>query len=295
MKSPTARSLSQLYLTLVPIISAVLGFGVGHVSYQVYLPLWLLNVSLMVSAAWILGFRYVGDPDPVRKQLAVGAFFQLVPWILVSMFSGLGPPPETFAGWTETATGQQIRYFMLIVAGICIAFGFVMLRDSLRRSEENLYSLIGAAGILMAIPVFIVNMAFWGFFLTELFKTLVASRSEVIPDWVRPIRQLFGMLSVVEVALTYLATAAFARSLRLVGWFGKAATRVYIGLSLLAFLIIVLSAFLPEPFVTAGFAVSIPAFPFLMPYFMGINLLKQVGRDRAFIPQTGFSDPVHQV
>jgi hypothetical protein len=44
-------------------------------------------------------------------------------------------------------------------------------------------------------------------------------------------------------------------------------------MSLLAFILIALSAFLPEPFVTAGFVVSIPAIPFLMPYFIDVHLL----------------------
>jgi hypothetical protein len=47
--------------------------------------------------------------------------------------------------------------------------------------------------------------------------------------------------------------------------------------SLVAFVLIILSAYLPEPFVTAGFAVSIPAAPFLMPYFIGVHLLRKAG------------------
>jgi hypothetical protein len=46
--------------------------------------------------------------------------------------------------------------------------------------------------------------------------------------------------------------------------------------SLLAFVIIILSAFFQEK-LSIGFIVSIPAFPFLMPYFIGVNLLRKTG------------------
>jgi hypothetical protein len=96
-------------------------------------------------------------------------------------------------------------------------------------------------------------------------------------EWFKPVRVLFGMISLVEVALTYLAITFFAISMSRVGWLGKTSSKVYILISLLGFILIVLSAFLPEPYVTAGFAVSIPAIPFLMPYFMGIVLLSRTG------------------
>lgn len=271
------RNIAQIYLSLVPFISALLGFVVGHTSYKIYLPVWIANVVLMIAASWTLGLHVCRDKNEEKKQLAKSAFFLIVPWILVSMFAGLGPPPETAAGWVESATEQQIRYFMLVIAGVFIAFGFVGLSDKLKNSGEPFFSLLGLTSIFIAIPLFIINMLYWGFFLPELFKIQIASATESLPDWFIPIRKLFGLMSVVEVALTYIATVTFAISLKLTGWFGKKACFIYILLSLLGFLFIVLSAFLPEPFITGGFAVSIPAIPFLLPYFIGINLLRSVG------------------
>jgi len=60
-----------------------------------------------------------------------------------------------------------------------------------------------------------------------------------------------------------------------VGFISSFSSKIYLLISLFGFMVIVLSAFLPEPFVTAGFAVSIPAVPFLMPYFMGVNMLSK--------------------
>ena len=68
------------------------------------------------------------------------------------MFAGLGPPPQTAIEWTATATEQQVRYFMLVICGVFIAFGFVGLRDILKTKGENFYSLLALTAVLIAIP-----------------------------------------------------------------------------------------------------------------------------------------------
>ncbi len=268
------RNASRIYLLLVPFLTAAFGFSLGKTNYTFYLPIWTINVFVMVLASWILGLHVINKKSD-KTPLATGAFFLIVPWILVSMFFGLGPPPETASGWVATATEQQVRYSMLTVAGVFIALGFTLLKEKLKNEGESYYSLLGFVAIIIAIPLFILDMLFWGFSLTESFKILVSTNSEKLPDWFKPLRVLFGMISLVEVALTYLAITFFAFSMSRVGWLSKTSSKVYILISLLAFILIVLSAFLPEPFVTAGFAVSIPAIPFLMPYFIGINLLSR--------------------
>jgi len=275
MKS--TRFAGWLYLLFVPIWVSILGFGLGKISAAYYLPVWLINVLLMVLACWVVGLRaqYI---QPEKKLFIAGAFFWIVPWILISMFFGLGPPPDTPAGWAGTASEQQLRYFMLSIAGIFIALGFSLLKEKLKQEGENFYSLLGVVAIQMALPLFLLDMLFWGFSLTESFKILVSSQSEKFPEWFSPIRKLFGMISVVEVALTYLATLFFSIAMYRTGWLSRTASRVYAGVSLVAFILIILSAFLPDPFITAGFAVSIPAIPFLMPYYMGIHLLKLAGK-----------------
>ncbi len=270
------RKASRIYLWLVPVLVVIFGFSLGKTNYSFYLPIWILNVVLMVMTSWILGLHVINDKNRT-KHIAVGAFCLIVPTILVSMFFGLGPPPETPEGWVASSAEQQVRYSMLTTAGIFIVFGFALLKEKLKNDGENYYSLLGSIAITIAIPLFILDMLFWGFSLTESFKILVATNTDKMPEWFKPVRQIFTMISVVEVALTYLATAFFSVSLNLTGKLSKTSKNIYVVLSLFAFLIIILSSFLPEPFGTAGFAVSIPAIPFFMPYFIGINLLKREG------------------
>jgi len=280
MTSRTSKLTSYIYLLLVPIVAAGLGFGVGHVSYKFYLPIWLFNVFLMTLASWSLGLNVINRKNADGKQLALTAFFLIIPWILISMFAGLGPPPETAAEWTATAKEQQVRYFMLVIGGVFVCFGFVGLRQSLKLKGENFYSLLSVTAILIAIPLFILNMLYWGFYLTELFNFQASSNTSSFPDWVQPVRQLFGLVSVTEVALTYLATFLIVLAMRKTGWLSKASSAVYFLFSLLAFTTIILSAFLTETFKIPGFAVSIPAFPFLMPYFIGVNALRDIGNNK---------------
>ena len=269
------RNVSQVYLSLVPLLGIIFGFGVGYISYKIYLPIWIINVCLMVTAAWFLGGHVIKNNDAERKHFAAGAFSLIVPWIIISMFFGLGPPPATHAGWVETATEQQARYLMLVIAGLFIAFGFSVLREKLKDTKGGFYSLLGYTAIMIAIPLFIINMIYWGTYLVELFKIVVASGSEKMPEWFSPTNKIFGLISLVEVALTYLATAAFAASLRAAGWLSKTSCSIYVAISFLGFLIMALSFI--KPLETVSNIASIPAIPFLMPYFMGINLLRRAG------------------
>ena len=93
------------------------------------------------------------------------------------------------------------------------------------------------------------------------------------PDWVLPLATQFYFINMIVAALAYIATAAFAVSLKKAGWFRPMACNIYIIISLVFLLLDILPPSFPEPFATLSYIVSIPAFPFFMPYFMGVNLL----------------------
>ena len=195
------------------------------------------------------------------------------------MFFGLGPPPETAAAWVTTATEQQARFIMLIIAGIFIVLGFAVLREKLKITAGGLYSLIGFTALMVAIPLFIFNMIFWSAYLPELFKIMTASRLEKSPEWFQPVKYEINLLTPVEVAITYVGVAVFAAAIHSAGWFNKTASLIYISVCFVAFMITVLpysSQLLPVPF----FIVTIPAVPFAVAYYIGINLLRKAGNKK---------------
>lgn len=274
---PVSRSLSYYYLALVPFVGAVVGFTVAPVRPAVYVPLWGLNVLLMAGAAWWLGAPGLRRGDAPQRATGVAAGLLAAPWLLLSLLFGMGPPPATAAGYAAAATEQQLRYGLLVASGLLVLGGFALLREQLKARGENLYSLLGQTALSVALPLFILNMLYWHSYLAEAFQGFGAAGSR--PAWYGPLRSLFGAISTVEVALIYLATAAFAVSLRTAGWFSPTAGRLYGFFGLLGAVLALMPAAEPDPVATAGFVVSVPAIPLIMPYLIGIHLLRRIGNN----------------
>ncbi|PQA55689.1 hypothetical protein [Siphonobacter curvatus] len=272
------QALSRFYLTLVPFLAAAVALAIGHSKPQLYLPIWLVHALLMVIAVRHLGKNCLTSLDPQQRQRGAIALLVIIPWTFFTVFAGMGPPPTSIADWVATATEQQIRYALLIAGGISITAGFALLANQLRQSGEKTYGLLGLLAMGIALPLFILNMAYWGSFLVESFTHFSGVSMAKRPDWYLAMRALFTWISGVEVALFYLATAGFAQALQSIGWFKARACRLYLIFSLAGALLSVLPPFSIEPLVIATYLVSIPAFPFIMPYLMGLHLLNLANR-----------------
>jgi hypothetical protein len=280
MKSLSLKQkLSLIYLCFVPLIVVAIGFGVGHVSYKIYLPVWIVNACLMITAAWNLGAHRLSNGNSQTKQQVITALLLFAPWLLFSIFAGMGPPPATLQGWVETAAEQQVRYTILIAGGILFALGSALLKVKLQAAGENIYSAMASAAINLALPLFIINMAFWGYYLTDAFRVFILQGAAKRPDWYGPVKSLFYVISIAEVLLLYLGTVLFAVSLKVTGLFNLVACRYYITFGLVGVVLVVLPPSWPEPFGTAGYFVAIPAIPFVMPYLIGVHLLKHIKTD----------------
>ena len=96
---------------------------------------------------------------------------------------------------------------------------------------------------------------------------------------------MFVILLDVACLLTYLATAAFAASFGRIRWLGRGATRAYVAANLIALLCLVLRGMsFPDPaalstpwYTRPGFVAGIPAIPFIMPFLLGVVLLRRAG------------------
>jgi hypothetical protein len=272
------QKLSRVYLWLVPVATVAIGFGIGHVSYKVYLPIWVLNACLMVIAAYHLGVRQLWGDGKAGKQQAITALLLLTPWLMFSVFAGMGRPPLTIQGWVNTAAEQQIRFSILIAGGILLLLGTALLKTRLQAKGENLYSVLAFTTVSIAIPLFIINMAFWGYYLTDAFREFDPTPGAKRPDLYVSEKSLFYVISVAEVALIYLSTILFAASLKTAGMLSRSAFRWYIGCGLAGMVLVIIPPTWPDPFGTLGFLVAIPAIPFIMPYLIGVRLLRPLER-----------------
>lgn len=280
MKSLTFKQkLSLVYLCLVPLVVMAIGFGMGHISYKIYLPVWIVNACFMITAIWNLGARNFSSDNRETKHQVVTALMLFMPWLFFSIFAGMGPPPATLQGWVNSAAEQQIRYTILIAGGILFALGSALLKVKLQAAGENLYSVMASAAINLSLPLFIINMAFWGYYLTDAFRVFIQSGVSKRPDLHGPIKSLFYVISIAEVLLMYLGTVFFAVSLKVTGLFNPVACRYYIIFGLIGMVLVLLPSYWPEPFGTAGYLVAIPAIPFIMPYLIGVHLLKHAKDD----------------
>jgi hypothetical protein len=272
------RNISQVYFILVPILASAIGLGIGYVSYKIYLPIWIINVCLMIMATWILSVPAIRSGDIEKKHIVACTSLLIVPWMFISMIAGLGAPPfGKPAVWLASITEQEIRYIILIIAAVLYALGFAILREKLKPTKGNLYSLLGSTVIQIAIPLFLIDMIFLSYYVEEMYRIMAKSSLEKIPEWALPMANQSRYIPIVEGSLIYIATAAFAASLKTAGWLKPTACNIYIIMSLLGVLLNMLPPSVPEPLATISFIATIPAALFVMPYLMGINLLRRAG------------------
>lgn len=269
------QKLSRAYLWLVPPVTMAIAFGIGSVSYKFYLPVWGLNACLIIFSAYNLGAHRLWKQNGTGRQQVITALLLFIPWLLFSIFAGMGPPPSSLQGWVNSAAEQQTRYTILIAGGILLLLGAALLKTRLQEAGENLYSVLAFAALSIAMPLFIINMAFWGYYLTDAFRLFAANPTAKRPDLYVAVKSLFYVISVAEVVLIYLGTLFFAVALKITSALSKPAFRWYMGCSLIAILLELMPPYWPEPFGTGGYLVAIPAIPFIMPYLIGINLLRK--------------------
>jgi hypothetical protein len=135
-----------------------LAFIVGHISFKLYIPLWLLNALLM----WLATQALLKNGNHFSKSIA---WCLIIPWMLIAVFGGMGPPPETATAWAALAVEQILRYTILIFAGLITAVGFFRMNAFLAKTKGRIFARLGTVLIAVAIPLFIVNMAYWGYYL----------------------------------------------------------------------------------------------------------------------------------
>lgn len=254
------------YMLSVPVLVTLLAFLIGHVSGWIYIPLWLLNLAVMAYCTRVL-VRFNGE---VKLNKLVYLIF---PWMLFSVFAGMGPPPDTASGWATLATEQVFRYTILIIGGISVAIGFCRLRGFLEEATNNSFGKWASVLMWIAIPLFVLNMSYWGYFLTTIFVKYNTIGGPTKPHWIGTLGEVFTIVRMIEVTLIYLATAAFAIALRLSGRFSKTGSRIYIFCCCLGASFNLVPGTLLGPLAIANYLSYIPAFTLLMPYLMALNLL----------------------
>ena len=273
----TVRRVSHVFLCLVPFLCFVV---VGVRAFRVpgvYQAAGVAYFAAIALAAWTLGARVIRTDAQDRRLLALAGILLVTPFALVALlWVGLGGP------WQASPTENQMRYLVLMVMATGVTGGFVVLREALSEAGERFYATLGFAAIILSGPLYLIwnTFAFATFFGKE--------HAGEVPAAIVSLRDMTDVLLFVAALLTYLATLAFAASLGRVQWLGRGATRAFVIVNGVALLFLVIRGLqYPDPrelstpwYTNPGFVVGIPAVPFIMPFLLGVVLLRRAGEEQ---------------
>jgi len=241
-----------------------------------YQTIGVVHFAIACFAAWNLGAKAIRAGTDQRKKLALAGMFLFIPFALVALlWVGLGPP------WIATPTENRMRYLVLLASALAVSIGFVVLKEALNDTGERIYSTLGVATNIFAGAAFMI----WLTIHVAFYATMV--REGQVSAEIISLINMSDVLLFVACVLTCLTTAAFAASMGRAKWLGQGAACAYVCASLVALLFIVMRGLsFPDPaggatpwYTQPGFIAGIPAVPWIMPYWLGIVILKRAGAE----------------
>jgi hypothetical protein len=280
--SQLARRIAYAFLTIVPLLVAVTTVRLLRIPGVHQAIAGVLATAIGV-AAWTLGARAIraGKEEPPGQ--AIPGVLLVSSWAVLSLvFPGLGPP------WMATAAENQLRYVALLIAGALIVGGFVALKEALTAAGGHPHSTLGFAATMLAGPTSVIFATIQ----IHSYRAMERAGSGQEAPWIASLDELSILLLFFGAMLSYVAAAAFAAALGRTLWLGRAASRVFVGTSLFALLCvgIKVAVVLGSPqdpmwafktwYTIPGLVLSIPAIPLLVPYLIGVNLLRRAGHEQ---------------
>jgi len=273
----TVRRVSYVFLCIVPFLSFVVGGVRAFRVPGVYQAAGVAYFAAIAIAAWTLSAGAMRADVQSRRLLGLTGTLLITPFALLALlWVGLGPP------WQANVAENHMRYLVLIVMATAIAGGFVVLREALSEAGERFYATLGFAAIMLSGPLYLIwnTFAFAAYFGKE--------HTGQVPAAIVSLGDMEDLLLFVAGFLTYLATMAFAASLGRVQWLGRRATRAFMIVNGVALLFLVIRGLqFPDPkalstpwYLNIGFVVGIPAVPFIMPFLLGVVLLRRAGEEQ---------------
>jgi hypothetical protein len=262
----------QMVLWVIPFIPLT-SLAYHYDGLGMYVVAWAIQAVLMGVAALFLGLSAARRGNSPQRVLAAGAALLVASGAIVSLGWNMGPPP-TGGQFLATRLDQQFRYTALLIGSIFTLGGLTILRSSLRQAGEHVWSSLGYSAALLSTMLFAVLNAALQIGFEAVRQESFTGRE---PSWVEPFRNYFISLTIFWAVLAYMATAGYAVSLRKTGWMGSVASWLFVGISAAAVVLVPLFPLMPNNVGLPGFILAIPAVPYFMPYWMGVNLASRLG------------------
>lgn len=268
-KLPLRQRVCQIFLWLVPFMP-FLGFAYHPGGLLLYSVAGVAQGFIIAVATWMLGAEAAKNRQTEKGSLFTAGALLVASWMFISLALKMDSPPKGDA-WIATLSDQVFRYAALFVGGPIAFGGFKLLKRKLREAGEQKFSSLGFAIMSIATLLFLIFAIATPVLETQWYEQHPPDGTT--PGW-------YSWLFAVSAAfktLTYLATAFFMLALRKVEWVGKTSSKLMVGLCLLAALLVPIFPLLPSGFASVFFAVRVPAVAFIMPYLIGVNLVRRAG------------------
>lgn len=270
----TARRFGYVFLCITPFLVAALAGARPLRIAGIHQAVGIILFATIALCVWWLGGRGTTAGAEQAQRLRVAGVLLVAPFAMVALlWIGLGTP------WDATPPENVMRYAVLLASAVAVTTAFVVLKEVLSDDGERLSSSLGLALNVLAGSAYVVWISF------QLGAHAArASQGQVLPAIIS-LGDVFDTLLFVACALTYLATAAFAESLGRLGWLRRGSSRAYVVLNLLALTFLTVRGLsFPDPtasstpwYMRPGFIAGIPAIPWVMPYLLGVVLLRRAG------------------
>lgn len=288
-KAGRLRRAAGLYLWVALFLAAPVGMTRDLAGTGALLAAYAGFVALTGTAVWKIGAERT-NLGRVREHPAFlpGALLLAGPLALALGVFVTGEPTASRPGdylWNTTA---------ILLGTAILVSGFVALFARLWEHGERLLPVLGTAGLLVGATLFVANLAFRYAVVAAGAAGLqagVEDRAWVAheylaglqgePVWMELLLVWTDVLQLAFVSLAYLAAAAYGPALVRVGWLGTVGGGLFVTLNLALAMLVTTGLFLAGSGSTAAawlvFVLTIPFMAFILPYFLGLALIRQSG------------------
>lgn len=276
MASQLGQHRGAASLLFLALLAAIGIFGApARYSSAVSAALTLGQLLLMGGAALALILPAWRSGDEHRRVVAIAGALLIVPWALLTLMPGYGPP------FAANLAMNHVRFVILFISTAFLGAGLLVLKEPLARGEagDRLLAPLGQASGLLAVGCQLIWAAILiGWTMSEAHKP-----ADYLPLYGTPLGNASDVLLFFAGLMTYVATAFYALSFMRRGWLSRIAAWLMTVIAAAAVLGLVTRGLqypdLSEQWFTMpGMIVGIPAIPWVMPYVLGVVALVQAAR-----------------
>ncbi len=271
------RKAAFFFLCIAPFLAGALGAPRPLRELSFYPVIGAVCFIMILAAAWTLGFRRVFSTRAKGRRFAVAGGLLLVPTALIALlWTGLATP------WDATPAENLMRYEVLAVSSVAVTAGLVLLCLKLSDLGERLMSGLSLSLGLLAGAAYLT----WNCF--QAGSNLVLLKRGSVQSAIAELNIILDVQLFFATVLTYIAIAFAAAAMARAELLSRRAMYFYLLFSIFAVGMICLRGIeFPNPnagaapwYETPGFIVGIPAMPWLMPFFLGVVLLRRAGESK---------------